>query len=186
MTVLIDVDLTLVDTLSPWLRWFKARTGVELSADTYNIENQMREYMLHEDPLSYWKGADVYKNLPPYNKSVDTVRKLIDEGFEVVFVTWSPFFEQISTKEAWLTEHFGGDIPVIHTDHKELVDGDILIDDNPEMLTKFLDRKSGRVGLKYDTQLNKDWRASYGKKSLTMRGWTSVQEYFHTKYGVTF
>ena len=30
MTVLIDVDLTLVDTLSPWLRWFKARTGVEI------------------------------------------------------------------------------------------------------------------------------------------------------------
>ena len=49
MTVLIDVDLTLVDTLSPWLRWFKARTGVDIQPNSYNVENEMREHMIHEE-----------------------------------------------------------------------------------------------------------------------------------------
>ena len=115
-----------------------------------------------------------------------TVRKLVEENFDVVFVTWSPYAEQVKSKELWLTEHFGNDIPVIHTHHKELIDADIMIDDNTQMLTKFLDRKSDRVGLKYDTALNQGWSAPYPQKSLTMKGWSSVQEFFTHVHGVQF
>lgn len=186
MTVLIDVDLTLVDTLSPWLRWFKARTGVSLEPSEYNIEDEMRLHMFNEDPLDYWRGKDLYKDLMPYPLSTHTVRKLLEDNFEVVFVTWSPFSEQIKSKEDWLTKHFGNDIPVIHTHHKELIDADVMIDDNTEMLTKFLDRNPERIGLKYDTALNKGWSAPYPQKSLTMKGWSSVQEYFNQHHGVQF
>ena len=186
MTVLIDVDLTLVDTLSPWLRWFKARTGVDIQPNSYNVENEMREHMIHEEPLDYWRSKDLYKDLMPYPLSTYTVRKLVEENFDVVFVTWSPYAEQVKSKELWLTEHFGNDIPVIHTHHKELIDSDIMIDDNTQMLTKFLDRKSDRVGLKYDTALNQGWSAPYPQKSLTMKGWSSVQEFFTHVHGVQF
>ena len=186
MTVLIDVDLTLVDTLSPWLRWFKARTGVELSPSSYNIEIEMREYMNNEDPLNYWRGKDLYKDLMPYLLASDTISKLAEKNFDPVFVTWSPYPEQILSKEKWLTEHFGKDIPVIHTHHKEFIDADIMIDDNTAMIAKFLNRNPNRVGLKYDTALNQGWSAPYPQKSLTMKGWSSVQEFFTHVYGVQF
>jgi 5'(3')-deoxyribonucleotidase len=187
-TVLIDVDLTLVDTLNPWLRWFKARTGVDLTPSAYNIENQMKEHMVFEDPMDYWREKDIYNGLTPYEASAHTIHKLVEKGFQIVFVTWSPFSEQITPKEDWLAEHFGSDIPVIHTSHKELIDGDILIDDNTEMLTKFLNRDTNnkRVGLKYETSLNSSWYAPYPQKSLSMYNWASVQEFFHDMYGVKF
>ena len=185
-TVMIDVDLTLVDTLSPWLRWFKARTGVTISPSSYHVEDEMREHMLHENPLDYWRGKDLYKDLMPFGLSTHTVRKLVDEGFKVVFVTWSPYPEQVISKEEWLAKHYGNDIPVIHTHHKELICADIMIDDNTEMLSKFLDHNSVRVALKYDTILNQGWCAPYPQKSLTTKGWSSVQEYFHDMYGVNF
>lgn len=187
-TVMIDVDLTLVDTLSPWLRWFKARTGVELAPNSYNVEQQMREHMFNEDPMDYWREKDIYKDLMPYPLSTYTVRTLVEEGFKVVFVTWSPFTNQIASKEEWLDKHYGNDIPVIHTHHKELICADIMIDDNTGMLTKFLDHdcNSYRVALKYDTVLNKGWSAPYPQKSLTVKGWDSVREYFHDMYGVNF
>ena len=186
-TVMIDVDLTLVDTLSPWLRWFKARTGVELNPSTYNIQNQMKEHMFNEDPMMYWREKDIYEGLMPYGLSTHTVRKLVDEGFKVIFVTWSPFAEQITPKESWLTKHFGNEIPVIHTHHKELIDGDIMIDDNIEMISKFLSRDpQQRVALKYETSLNQSWYAPYPQKCLNMQSWTSIREYFHDMYGVNF
>lgn len=185
-TVMIDVDLTLVDTLSPWLRWFKARTGIELEANTYELSTQMAKYMIHECPMSYWREKGVYEGLMPYPASTYTVRKLVDNGFRVVFVTWSPYPDQIAPKEQWLTKHYGNDIPVIHTEHKHLIDADIMIDDNPKMLSEFLEARSGRVALKYDTRLNQNWSAPYGKKSLTMRSWDSVQEYFTNYEGVQF
>ena len=182
---MIDVDLTLVDTLSPWLRWFKARTGVELKPNAYKVELQMQEHM-NEDPMAYWRGKDIYHDLKPYARSVNIVRKLIDQEFSVVFVTYSPFTEQVVSKENWLSDHFGSDIPVIHTHHKELIDADIIIDDNTDMIAKFLDRESSRVGLKYATKLNRGWSAPYPQKSLTMRGWKSIQGYFEQTHGVRF
>lgn len=183
--IMIDVDLTLVDSLSPWLRWFKARTGVELNPTSYGLEGIMQEHM-NDDPLEYWRQPNVYDNLKPYGFSVRTIRKLREEGFQVVFVTHSPYPEQIGPKEAWLDWHYDKGIPVIHTEHKELIDADIMIDDNIEMLEKFLNHKAGRVGLKFDTQLNKGWYAPYPQKSLTMSHWPDIQEYFQQHYGVQF
>lgn len=178
-TIAIDVDLTLVDTLNPWLRWFEARTGFFPEEITYKMERYMREH-INECPFNYWRDPDLYEGLPPLEGSVEMVKALhADDRYEVVFVTWSPNLNQIKAKNDWLAENYGEDIPVIHTEHKHLIDAHVLIDDNPEMVENFLSHKPGRIVMKYRTEVNQDWHPDYSKgKYYDMKDWSYIKEHF--------
>ena len=62
--LLVDVDLTVVDSLSPWVEWYTNLTGHSIDEDiqsvSWNVENLMHN---HDDPLSFWKKPDLYDNL---------------------------------------------------------------------------------------------------------------------------
>ncbi len=184
-TIMVDVDMTLVDTVSGWLRWFEIRSGVTIDPTRYHLEKLMEGH-INEDPLNYWRQKDMYETLSPYDKSVSTIRRLVDAGFDLVFVTWSPYNGQIRAKDKWLAEHYGADIPVVHTDLKHYVDCDIMIDDNEWMIRDVLKRRAGTEILKMETTMNKDYHGEGTERVLTMRNWEDIQEYFHKREGVRF
>lgn len=184
-TIMVDVDMTLVDSVSGWLRWFEIRSGRNIEPTRYHLEEIMKDY-INEDPLNYWRQPDMYKSLNPYAKSVETIRKLVDEGFDLVFVTWSPYHGQIKAKDEWLAEHYGSDIPVVHTDMKHYIDCDIMIDDNEWMIRDVLGRRPRTEILKMETTMNANYHGEHPQRVLTMKNWEDIQEYFHNRMGVQF
>jgi 5'(3')-deoxyribonucleotidase len=100
----------------------------------------------HEDITDYYhagllealKTPGIGKRIPLYPGSVLAMERLRAKGHELVFVT-APFDHNPTwmwDRNEWLDWWFPG-IPIVHTRHKYLISGDMLVDDNPENLAQF-------------------------------------------------
>lgn len=126
--IAVDVDLTVVDTLNPWLEWYDALTGHDIFDDvkkeTYNLEELMH---MHPSPLDYWKKPDLYDDLVPMGDSVEILKELSDK-YDIIFVS-SCFPEHITSKELFLQKYFSFHKGFISTHQKQYAKCDIFIDD---------------------------------------------------------
>lgn len=146
MRILIDVDGVMLNTQEALLKRLNHRYGTR-----YTLEN-----VTH-----YHWFENVYKNINPWTELEDktfwqeevslidgaknAVYKLLSQGYEVYFVTASNVFnpafaekmtclrKHLNVIEDWFNDH------IIIAQSKEMVVGDILIDDNLEQIKNFLD-----------------------------------------------
>lgn len=90
--------------------------------------------------LSFNKDPDtipgLFRNLKPIESAISSVEKLLhSEKYEVYFLSTAPWNNPSAwtDKRLWLVEQFGDKINrrLILTHRKDLVKGDILIDDRP-------------------------------------------------------
>lgn len=106
--------------------------------------------------------ALVAKNLDfaPLPGSIEAVRGLIAAGHEVVFVTSD--HGAIPTwgweRDRWLAERFPG-VPVIHTNRKDLIHGDCLIDDRDKNVLEWLAANPNGIGFLWDAPYNQGAQA---------------------------
>jgi 5'(3')-deoxyribonucleotidase len=137
----IDVDLTVVDTLEPWIRWFYYKTGSHfpeelIKGDGDGLDDIMRKYMPKDmDPFLYWEQADLYADLKPIPVASEFIERVIDDGHSVVFVTLSAH-GHYGSKERFLRKFFPRNSGIVHTADKHLVCMDMFIDDNIKMVQK--------------------------------------------------
>jgi len=138
MIIGLDVDLTLVDTLTPWLEWYKFKTGSDLSHileeqkdHGFNIQDLM---VSHNSPLDFWKQSDLYDTLEPIADCIDVVSEL-QKDHDVIFISYC-FPEHIESKVSFLNRFFGPNIKFVDTKHKEYIKMDLMIDDHGVFLEK--------------------------------------------------
>lgn len=99
---------------------------------------------MNAHPLRYQSPYDKYpdtipglfRNLKPIKEAISSVNKLLDsKNYEVYFLSTAPWGNTSAwtDKRLWLEEKFGNKInrKLILTHRKDLVMGDILIDDRP-------------------------------------------------------
>ena len=123
----VDVDLTVVDSVTPWLEWYKKLTGHDLGKitnDNSNVEELMHN---HNDPLSFWKKGDLYDDLEPIENTVEVLRKL-SEHMDIIFVS-ACFPEHENSKKMFLNRNFPFMKGFISTSDKQYVKCDYFIDD---------------------------------------------------------
>jgi len=124
----VDVDLTVVDTVSPWTEWYFKLTGHdigEITSENNDIENLMHN---HSDPLLFWKDPKLYDELCPIYGAVETLQKLKDEGYEILFIS-SCFPEHETSKRLFLRRWFNFDHGFVSTSDKQYIKCDFFIDD---------------------------------------------------------
>lgn len=136
----IDVDLTLVDSLSTWVK----ATGLEITIQDLpepEIDQVLDlapwfEQKGVKDPLSYWKGADVYDGMRVNRSFVDFyqtlcfwLEKKLEKRVETIVVS-SCFPEHENSKRQLVKSVFGERAPFISTSAKHMVDFDLIIDDS--------------------------------------------------------
>lgn len=137
--VAVDVDLTVVDTLNPWLEWVHRYTydeKVKNESGQYDLVPEMKELLKradnqHIDPFEFWRDARLYDDLQPLSWSVLGLYGLHTRGYGVVFVS-SCVPEHMCSKERFLRKWFPFHNGFIATHDKHLVDYDVLIDDKLE------------------------------------------------------
>ena len=156
--IAVDVDLTVVDSLTPWLEWFEYKTGLTFNQDDlkgHRLESVMSEYM-DECPLSYWSRTDLYDNLKPIDGSVQFLQDLHSRGNEIIFVTaHTP--GHIYSKEEFLNKYFPFHSGIVHTKSKHLVRMDVMIDDNVNVLEEMMLKSPMVRFYLYDNVLNEDY-----------------------------
>lgn len=139
----IDVDLTLVDSLTPWLESVRTEHGairLELLPSPQPDEAldlvPWLQDMGVKDPLSYWKCGDLYDEMKVNSSFIMFYRELVSSlkfhtGKEVeTIVVSSCFPEHESSKRELVKSVFGDKTPFISTSAKHFVDFDLIIDDS--------------------------------------------------------
>jgi len=112
---------------------------IDLDGVLADFVTEMKEHSLRDQP-PFDKYPDtipgIFRNLNPIRDAVSSVNKLLSsEQYEVYFLSTPPWANTSAwtDKRIWLEEKFGDKISrkLILTHRKDLVKGDILIDDRP-------------------------------------------------------
>jgi 5'(3')-deoxyribonucleotidase len=134
MRILIDVDGVLSDTHIPWLSLYNEEFRDNLRVEDI-IKWEMHELVKPEcghQIYKYLKNVNLYANSPVIDGALDGVNYLRSLGHDIVYVTAGFYFEKVD----WLINNgfstLGKDI--IITDRKDVVCGNLIIDDYSENL----------------------------------------------------
>lgn len=159
LTVLIDMDDTIENLCDVWIHCLNVRYGTSVRPSDIK-EWDMTKAFPELSPVQIYKplfDESVWKRVTPLPDAVETILKIIKDGHKVVIVTAShqdtvglkmnnvlfKYFPYLSMDD------------VIVTSQKQLVQGDIMIDDAPHNL------EGGRyMKLLFDAPHNRSYSAS--------------------------
>lgn len=161
MRVLVDCDGVLADFLGRFLISIQKVTGLKHDPEvtTYRIEDAIRlepndyERVYEQVEAPGWCAS--VSPIPGAQEGVSLLRK---QGHTIVIVTspWKGHYSWHRERLWWLKHHFDiAEKQVIFTSTKEWIDGDVLIEDNPDNLLKWKSAGYGRHGLILDQPYNR-------------------------------
>lgn len=143
MIVKIDMDGVIRDILTPMCDIYNDMCKENVQPHDINVYNvneffvKMQEEFLLEPAHHFFNymADDVFLNKSkPYDGVRDAILRLQENGFKVVIVTWQATLKNKLLALEFLDKY---NIPyddICFTRDKYMVQGDVLIDDNPEFL----------------------------------------------------
>lgn len=143
--VVVDVDLTVVDTATPWVVYMNKLTGLNFNLEEgceypYNLTDIYADVIVNSDDRSdlfqYWKSETLYDNLTPLEGSVEALRELDRVGYDIVFASVLKHGHDKS-KYYFLKRHFPFMKGCVFTKEKGLIKADVIIDDRNDYLRQF-------------------------------------------------
>ncbi len=171
LTILVDVDNVLEDLVTPWIAALnkKYNRGIKPSDITaWNIET-FYEGLSRNQVYSPLHTKELWDSLVPLQDSQKYIKKLKEDGHNVILVT-SAHPDTIPYKISFLKKYFP-EIPfkdIIITSHKQMVIGDVLIDDAPHNL-----EGGNYLGLLFSYPHNKEYN-TVGKNIKRVNNWKEI------------
>lgn len=144
LTVLCDLDGIVVDLLGPWLAAYNAKWDDNLTPDhitDWNI-HQFAKPECGFKMYDFIDSGEVYKNLRALPGAVEGIKQIEKMGHEVIMVSaGSKNLATAGHKLEWCKEFLKFSRKKCIIAHKkELVCGDVFIDDSPENILKYRER----------------------------------------------
>ncbi len=137
--VLAQFDLAIINKVNPLIT---SQQILDLGNwDIFQLFNEEENKVCNkilEDP-QFWR------DIPVLEAGQKAIEKLRQKDFEVVFLTspWLSCKEWVDVRYKWLKKYFDGNRDnIIITNRKDLVFGDVFIDDKLENITKWNERWS--------------------------------------------
>lgn len=177
MRILLDQDEVLAKWNARILEWFNQDEGTawreEDIVDAWEMEKTLGPTAKHFI-RSCMRWPEFYTNLDPVEGAIDGVKKLMDDGHDVIIVSSVPKQAGIAYhgKLQWLREK----MPFFPLDNfiaakrKTLVIGDVLLDDGPHNIEDFV--KAGRDVVIMDRPHNRKIKGPH-----RIRHWNEFLEY---------
>lgn len=138
MVILTDMDDTMEDLLTPWMAALAERWGVSKpreEVDRWDIPSLLPE-LTPEQIYAPLESEELWTSVRPLPGAAETLERLAGEGHQIYVVTASSFQTAQFKAKHVLIPYF----PFIPIDHvivaskKQMVRGDVLIDDGPHNL----------------------------------------------------
>ncbi len=135
LTILVDMDDTIENLLSVWVAYLNERYGLRVKTDDVRDWDLSLAYpsLTSKQVYSPLYDDEMWRRIEPLPYAAELLEKLIDEGHEVYIVT-SSNYQTLKTKmDEVLFKYF----PfldwnhVIVTNNKQMIRGDVLVDDAP-------------------------------------------------------
>lgn len=171
LTILVDVDNVLEDLNTPWVNAINKKYGTSVQPSEI-IDWDITKFfsgLSKTQVFSPLHSKELWDLLTPLENSQKIMKSLIDDGHRILIVT-SAHPDTIPFKYNFLKRYFPF-IPfkdVIITSHKQMVKGDILIDDAPHNL------KDGEyLGILMDAPHNKEYNES-SQAIVRVHNWDEI------------
>lgn len=155
LVIAIDLDSTVCDLLTEWLRLYNEEYEAESTVGHMTQWSMSDNVSIGKEIYKYLSDADLYKRLEPFPGALETVRAFHDTGHEVHIVTApTPGLDHTAADKLWWCRQHLGYLPydrfsLLHS--KERFICDVLIDDAPKNLERHakLQPSSKRLGIAY-------------------------------------
>ena len=133
MVILIDMDDTIEHLLVPWLEYLNRRHGKNVKESDVVSWNMHDSYpdLTDEQIYSPLNEDEFWDTVTPIDGAVEAVERLIKKGHQVYIVTATPYQSVQAKMERVLFRYFPFITweQVIITSRKQMIRGDVLIDD---------------------------------------------------------
>ena len=138
LTILIDMDDTIENLCETWVNFLNKRHNTNISLDDIVEWDMTKAFptLTKEQVYAPLLEQELWESIKPLPYAVETLKKLIDEGHKIHIVT-ATHPQNISFKMANIIEKYFPFIDyndIIITSKKQLIKGDVLIDDAPHNL----------------------------------------------------
>lgn len=134
-TILIDMDDTIENLLPVWLSYLNEKYGLRVRTDDVRDWNLSLAYpsLSNEQVYSPLYDDAMWRKVEPLPCSVEFMQKLIDDGHELYIVTNSNYQTLKTKMDEVLFKYypFMDWNHVIIANHKQMIRGDVLVDDAP-------------------------------------------------------
>lgn len=139
--IAIDMDETIVDTMSRHVDWYNKEFGQQLTkADLHGTKIYQRVAADHVARVrAYPDHPDFFADIPPYENALEVVREL-SERYDVFIATAAMEHpNSFAAKYTWLTKNlpFLSPMNFIFCGNKGVLHTDYLIDDSPRHFEHF-------------------------------------------------
>ena len=187
MNIVVDVDLTVVRSDILW--WKELREGYELvwgtKAEQLRIGGGDR-FVKHYDLSKYfpdipeelrykfWSKPNLYQELPPIKRSVETLKHFSDQGARIIFASYCKK-GHFGSKYDWLKEHYPFMDGFIATKEKHFVKADVFIDDRNAMLNRRYEEGDGCQMIKYNSPYTQDEKLIDSQGIYVAEDWDQVK-----------
>lgn len=173
--MLIDVDGVIADFTTPVLKLASLALGKDFTHSDVTDWDYRKALGLSD---LQWRAIcrdieyEGFANqLEPYDGAVDGVNAIAEHA-DVYFVTsdWRGSKTWVYDRNKWLMRHFG-DLGrnVIHTSHKRLVYGDVLVDDKPENVERWTLEWPTECGILWDRPYNRQANYAHLRRHSSWR-----------------
>lgn len=165
MRILVDMDGVVVDLMPAWVADLNRRSDYRPGEAGFKTPAEITRWAIHEffpalgraevyAPLSDY---DFMRNLSPVADAPETLKALHEAGHEIVIVTSCKHAQR--AKRDWLEEHLpwlDRDKKLVITGGKELIPGDVFIDDHVDNLKAWM-MAQDRYALCFAAPHNAGW-----------------------------
>lgn len=174
MIILIDMDDTIEQLLRAWLKGVNERYGYsvryedmtswDVSAPYHGLTKE-QVYSIPDEP-GFWGTVE------PIEGAAEVIRSFMDEGHEVYIVTATPYISVAEKMEDLLFRWFPFITwdQVIITRRKQLIRGDVLIDDGVHNL-----EGGDYIKILMTAPHNRDYDAK-GNGMIRVNNWEEIRE----------
>jgi 5'(3')-deoxyribonucleotidase len=185
--VAVDVDLTFVDSLTPWLAWFTEQTGETIKNEdgAYDLVPEMKAIIARKgldfDPFAFWLKKDLYDDLRPLKDAVDVLNETRAAGAKIIFVSLCEP-EHLRSKDAFIRrfmrKNYDG---FISTGEKHFVGYDVLIDDREKHHELGMLHRPNSTHLLFNGVLRTTTKRVIPSHFNVVDNWIQVDDYFTSK-----
>lgn len=138
LTVLVDLDDTLEMLGEAWCEYLNARHGLSVAYEDLNQWDVASVFstITREQVFAPLLEDEFWEYVKPIDGAVDGLKKVIEDGHKVYIVTTSNYQSLKAKMDKVLFRYFPylSWSDVIITSNKQMIRGDVLVDDGPHNL----------------------------------------------------
>ena len=157
--VLLDVDGVLADFLTEFLEFGNTLTGKKYKKEDikkWNIFSYFDEENCQKC-IKHLSDPGFANKLKPYSGSIEALEEI--KKLAEVFIVTVPVYSSLTwvyERTNWLSRHFNiSSDHIVYTASKELVSGDVFVDDRPEHVSLWKKYNPSGVAILWSQEYNK-------------------------------